>query len=369
MKTAATEMFGLDIPVFAFSHCRDVVVETSRSGGMGVLGCTYHSPDQLRRELDWIERHVEGRPYGIDVLLPAAYARIETPRITLGDIPKEQSEYLRHYLDEAGIPRLPEGQADELIMTEVSRLNMTREQAAALVDVALEYPIKLIVNALGAPPVEMVERMHKAGVKVGGMVGKVEHARRHVAAGVDILVAQGMEAGGHTGDITSMILWPQVVDAVAPVPVLAAGGIGNGRQMAAALALGAEGVWCGSIWLGTRESDLTSDMKQRLFEAGSENAIQSKARTGKKCRLLDSKLIQAWNRKGAPETLPLPLQTATVLESYLRVERARAHEWLSCPVGQVVGQMQHEMTVKQVIFELLSEFADASERMAGIVDG
>lgn len=367
MRTSATDMFGIDVPIFAFSHCRDVVAETSRSGGMGVLGCTYHSPDQLRRELDWIERHVEGKPYGIDVLLPAAHAKIETPRITTADIPKEQSEYLRHYLDKAGIPRLPEGQADDLISAEVSRLNMTREQAAALIDVALEYPVKLVVNALGAPPVEMVERLHKANVKVGGVIGKVEHARRHLAAGVDILIAQGMEAGGHTGDITSMILWPQVVDAVAPVPVLAAGGIGNGRQMAAALSLGAEGIWCGSIWLGTTESDLTPDMKQRLFAAASENAIQSKARTGKQCRLLDSNLIQAWNQEGAPPTLPLPLQTATVLESYLRVERARAHEWLSCPVGQVVGQMQHEMTVKQVIFELLSEFADATDRMATIV--
>jgi len=367
MKTAATEMFGIAVPIFAFSHCRDVVVETSRSGGMGVLGCTYHSPDQLRRELDWIERHVEGNPYGIDVLLPAAHAKIETPRITVADIPREQSDYLRRYLDRAGIPRLPDGQADELIEAEVSRLNMTREQAAALIDVALEYPIELVVNALGAPPTEMVDRLHSHGVKVGGMVGKVEHARRHVAAGVDILVAQGMEAGGHTGDLTSMILWPQVVDAAAPVPVLAAGGIGNGRQMAAALALGAEGVWCGSIWLGTTESDLAPDIKQRLFAAKAEHAIQSKARTGKQCRLLDSKLIQAWNQDGAPPTLPLPLQTATVLESYLRVERARAHEWLSCPVGQVVGQMQHEMTVRQVVFELLSEFADATGRMAEIV--
>lgn len=368
MKTAATELFGIEVPIFAFSHCRDVVVEVSKAGGLGVLGCTYHSPEQLRHELDWIERHIGGKPYGIDILLPAAYSRTEAPRISVADIPERQSAYLRDYLDKAGIPRLPQDQAGELVDAEVSRLNMTPEQTHALLDVALEYNIALVVNALGAPSREMVDRLHGRGIKVGGMIGKLQHALRHKEAGVDILIAQGMEAGGHTGDITSMILWPQIVDAVAPLPVLAAGGIGRGRQIAAALALGAEGVWCGSIWLGTRESDLTSDMKERLYNAMPEHAIQSKARTGKQCRLLDSKLIQAWNQPDAPDFLPLPLQTATVSEAYLRVARARAHEWLSCPVGQVVGEIREETSVRQLVYEMLEEFVSATERLNRLVE-
>lgn len=367
MKTTATEMFGIDVPVFAFSHCRDVVVEVSKAGGLGVLGCAYYTPEQLREELSWIERHVEGKPYGVDFLLPGKYQKIENPLLKLSDLPREQTDYMRKYLDDAGIPRLPDDHAEALIADEIAKIQMTREQALALVDVALEFPIKLVVNALGAPPKEMVDRLHAAGVKVGGMIGSVDHAQRHKDAGVDILIAQGMEAGGHTGKITSMVLWSQVVDAVAPIPVLAAGGVGRGRHMAAALALGAEGIWCGSIWLTTKESELIPEVKARLLGARSEDAIQSRSRTGKPARILDSKLVQAWSAPGAPDFLPMPLQTAAMAESRLRVERARASEWLSPPAGQIVGDMNRELTVKQVVYEILDEFVDSVDRINRLV--
>lgn len=368
MKTKVTEMLGIDLPVFAFSHCRDVVVEVSKSGGFGVLGCAYHTPERLHEELRWIDDHIGGKPYGIDILIPDRYQKIEHPRISTSDLPSKQTNYLRNYLDEGDVPRLPADRAEELIATEVGKINMTREQADALIEVALEYPVKLVVNALGVPPSEMVELFHSRGIKVGSLVGKPAHAIRQKAAGVDIIVAQGMEAGGHTGDITSMILWPQIVDAVAPTPVLAAGGIGRGRQMAAAFALGAEGIWCGSIWLNTRESELTPEMKQRLIAATAHDTVQSKARTGKQCRILNSKLIQAWEQPDAPEFLPMPLQTAAMAESRLRVERARAEAWLSCPVGQIVGTMNHETTCKQVVYEILDEFADVMARLQEVVE-
>jgi NAD(P)H-dependent flavin oxidoreductase YrpB (nitropropane dioxygenase family) len=191
---------------------------------------------------------------------------------------------------------------------------------------------------------------------------------RQMAAGVDLLVAQGSEAGGHTGTISSMVLWPQVVDAAAPLPVLAAGGIGRGRQMAAALALGAEGVWCGSIWLGTTESELTADLRERFYAARSEDAVQSRAITGKPCRTLKSRFTEAYEQPGAPKPLPMPLQSIAITEARLRFERAHAKEWLSYPVGQIVGDMKGDTTVRQVVQEMLAEFADSVERLGTLID-
>jgi len=366
MKTRMVDMFGIDVPIFAFSHCRDVVVEVSKAGGMGVLGVGYFTPQQLREELNWIESRIDGKPYGIDVLLPGKYQQLAAAHVTFADIPKLQADYMRRYLDEGGIPRLPEDRAEEMISEAVRTIQMTREQSLELLGIALDYDIKLVVNALGAPPRELVDDLHARGVKVGGVVGKVEHAFKHREAGVDLLVAQGSEAGGHTGTLTSMLLWPQVVDAVHPLPVLAAGGIGNGRQIAAALALGAEGVWAGSLWLTTAESEVVPELKQRLLEARSEEAVQRRARTGKPVRVLRSKLMDAYETPDAPPILPMPLQTASMMESNLRVERARARDWLYSPVGQVVGLMKEELTCRQVMYNLMLEYADAVERMEGI---
>jgi NAD(P)H-dependent flavin oxidoreductase YrpB (nitropropane dioxygenase family) len=369
MKTTATELLGIELPIFAFSHCRDVVIEVSRAGGCGVLGVGYHSPAQLREELNWIERHIEGKPYGIDILMPSTYKRLESKSITRADLPELQSDYLREYLDRAGIPRLPENSSDELIDRALATLQMTPEHSLELVEVALEYNIKLVVSALGVPDQELVHRLHKRGILVGSMVGKVEHAIRHRDAGVDIIIAQGTEAGGHTGTISSMVLWPAVVDAVAPLPVLGAGGVGRGRQIAAALALGCEGVWCGSIWLATAESELIPLVKERLIEASAEEAVQRRTRTGKPVRMLKSKLTEAFEQPGAPPYLPLPLQTATMQESNLRVERALAKDWVYCPVGQIVGDIKEQLTVKQVVFDLLNEFVDAAEKFNARIAG
>lgn len=360
MKTKMTEMFGIDVPIFAFSHCRDVVIEVSRAGGFGVLGVAYHSPQQMREELNWIESHIEGKPYGIDVLLPGTYKPVDL-RVTQKDLPSPQTYYLRRKLDEAGIPPLPVDQRDELIDGALSLMQMTPEQSEQAIEIAMEYNIKAVVNALGVPSRQIVDKLHARGIKVGAMIGKPEHALRQKAAGVDFIIAQGSEAGGHTGTISSMVLWPQIVDAVAPLPVLAAGGVGTGRQMAAALALGTEGVWCGSIWLTTAESELIPLVKERLVEAKAEEAVQRRTRTGKPVRMLKSKLTEIFDAPDAPPYLPMPLQTAVMQESNLRVERALAKDWVYCPVGQIVGEMNSQMTCRQVVYDMLNQFVDATE--------
>jgi NAD(P)H-dependent flavin oxidoreductase YrpB (nitropropane dioxygenase family) len=358
MRTAATELLGIEVPIFAFSHCRDVVAEVSKAGGFGVLGAGYFTREQLQEELRWIDAHVGGKPYGVDILMPNEHVPLGTVKVDVNSLPQEQTLFLRKLLDDAGVPPLPAGEAEKMIQAELAKVNMTREESEALLDVCLEHPVKMIVNALGIPSREQVDRMHAHGIKVGALVGKVEHALKQKEANVDLLIAQGAEAGGHTGTISSMILWPQIIEAVAPLPVLAAGGIGRGSQMAAAMAMGAAGVWCGSIWLATKQSDLLPEEKERLFEGKAEDAIQSRSRTGKPVRVLRSKLTDAWEKPGAPPYLPMPLQTLASMEARLRIQRGRAKDFMSPPVGQVVAMMNEETTVRQIVQDMLTEFAD-----------
>jgi NAD(P)H-dependent flavin oxidoreductase YrpB (nitropropane dioxygenase family) len=379
MKTEVCKMLGLELPVFAFTHCRDVVVEVSRAGGMGVLGAVGFTPEQLREELAWIDEHIQGKPYGVDILIPGhaetsnptASSKSEQPSSVedlLARIPQQHRQFMEDYCTKNNIPELPSDLAAELLNAEYGRINMSPASSASLIDVALEFPVSLVVNALGTPAKEQVDKLHARGIKVASLVGKTEHAIAQVAAGVDIIVAQGSEAGGHTGSISSMVLWPQVVDAVAPVPVLAAGGIGRGRQMAAAFALGAEGIWCGSIWLGTEQSELGAAMKERLFTAKSEDAIQSRALSGKPCRMLRSGFSEAWAQPDALPPLPMPLQTLLTLEARLRIERAEVTEHMGYPVGQIVGDMKQESSVKTVIYDLLNEFLESTHRINQLLE-
>src|ERR687888_278419 len=245
MHTDLCDVFGIEYPIFAFSHCRDVVAAVSKAGGLGVLGALAFSPDQLEIELNWIDEHVDGKPYGAGELDPARMGEQLKEMI-----PQQHRDWINKLLDEHGVPALPEDEQGE-----GGLLGWVHEKGREQVQIALEHPIKLLANALGPPPKDVVDLAHEHGVKVAALCGSVAQAERHVNQGVDVVVAQGTEAGGHTGDVASLILWPDVVDAVAPTPVLAAGGIGTGRQIAAALALGCEGVWTGSIWLTTAESD------------------------------------------------------------------------------------------------------------------
>ena len=329
MKTRIAERLGCEVPIFAFSHCRDVVVEVTKAGGFGVLGAATFGPEQLEAELRWIDDHVDGRPYGVDVIIPTKYdtkAEAETGEIDLHDlIPDEHKAFMKRILEEEGVPELPEDER-ERVHREImeGRGAMTPEGARRLVHTALQHDqVKLVVSALGAPPPDIVEELRKRKVMLGALCGKPAHAVRQKEAGVELIIAQGTEAGGHTGDISTLVLVPQVIDTVDnEIPVLAAGGIARGSQIAAALALGAEGVWCGTIWLGTQESELNNFEKEALFRAKTEDAVRRRARTGKTVRMLKSKLSEAWEAPGAPDYLLPPLQGILYNEAHARVVRA-----------------------------------------------
>ena len=269
-------------------------------------------------------------------------------------------------LSDAGVPELPK---DEQLRVErevtEGRGNMTPSGARKLLAVALNHPqVKLVVSALGPPPPDVVELLKSRQVMVGALCGKAQHAMRHQEAGVELLVAQGTEAGGHTGEISTMVLVPQVVQAVrSDIAVLAAGGIAHGSQIEASLALGAQGVWCGTVWLGTVESELDPFEKSVIFEATADDAVRRKARTGKTVRMLKSKLSEAWEAPDAPPYLPTPLQGILYNEAHARVLRAKRKDLYSFPAGQVVGMIQQETSVRDVMYQMQEQYLETLARL------
>ncbi|HEY7484782.1 MAG TPA: nitronate monooxygenase [Streptosporangiaceae bacterium] len=379
MRTEVCETFGIEFPLFAFSHCRDVVAAVTNAGGFGVLGAVAYTPDRLEEELRWLDDHVGGRPYGVDVLVPGKIAdvaeaagRDETDGAEkiISAVPTEHWNFLGQLFEKYGVP-----------VPDLSRVDpsgagrqVTKEGANELIDVALAHPIRLIASALGPPPPIMVEKARAAGIPVAALVGTVEHARRQVAAGVDLIVAQGGEAGGHTGEVSTMVLVPEVVDAVAPLPVLAAGGIGTGRQMAAAMALGASGVWCGSVWLTTEEAETEPTVKRKMLAATSRDTVRSRSRTGKPARQLRSAWTEEWDGPGSPGALPMPLQMIVAEGAMRPINKAAetgnegAQQLANYFVGQVVGLMNTVKPARQVVYDMIDEFADAIVRLNKITE-
>ncbi|MER7818496.1 nitronate monooxygenase family protein [Streptomyces sp. NPDC096153] len=363
METELSKRLGIEHAIFGFTPFPAVAAAISRAGGFGVLGAVrYTTPDDLARDLDWIQEHSDGRPYGLDVVMPARKVEGVTEAEVEAMIPEGHRRFVEELLTKHGVPPLPEGEASGWRIT-----GWMEHVARSQLDVAFDHPIKLLANALGSPPADVVDRAHDRGVLVAALAGSSAHARRHAEAGIDIVVAQGYEAGGHTGEIASMVLTPEVVDAVGPLPVLAAGGIGSGEQIAAGLALGAQGVWLGSIWLTTTEADLHSRaLTAKLLAAGSGDTVRSRALTGKPARQLRTEWTDAWDDPDGPGTLPMPLQGLLVAEAVSRIQKHGTEPLLGTPVGQIVGRMTSERSVQQVFDELTRGFERAVDRIQRI---
>ncbi|QGG94078.1 nitronate monooxygenase [Actinomarinicola tropica] len=372
MKTAVADMLGIEYPILAFSHCRDVVAAVTNAGGFGVLGAVAHTPEQLEIDLTWIDEHVGGKPYGVDLLLPQKYEGADQgglDRDALRQLlPAEQQAFVDDIMARYQVPQLDDEQREAV--SRLGGMNVSPKGYEPLLDVAFDHPIKLIASALGPPPAALIERAHAAGVVVAALAGTKEHALRHQEIGVDIIVAQGTEGGGHTGEVATMVLVPEVVDAVAPTPVLAAGGIGNGRQVAAAMALGAQGIWCGSVWLTTEEAETQPVIKEKYLAARSKDTVRSRSITGKPARMLKTKWTEEWERPDGPGPLGMPLQPLLVSEAQARINRAAntpgsgAQELATYFVGQVVGQMNVSKKAGQVVLDMVEEYADVVLRFA-----
>lgn len=379
MKTAICQLLDIEFPLLAFSHCRDVVAAVTNAGGFGVLGASSHSPDELEHELVWIDEHVDGRPYGVDIVCPEKFEgkgmNLE-PADVVAMVPDAHREYVVTLLAEHGVLLDQLGHEPFRLVQ-----NLSDAIGEELLDVSFRHPIKLIANALGVPPQYMIDRAKAEGVPVAALVGAKEHALKQVSAGVDVLVVQGTEAGGHCGEVTTMVLVPEVIEAieaVAPgkdVSVLAAGGIVTGRQVAAAIALGAAGAWTGSVWLTTEEAETATYTVQKMLRASSRDTVRSKGRTGKYSRQLRSAWTDAWlpDAKG-PGALPLPLQSVVAEQPLRRLDvlaangHPGAQELASYWVGQGVGLMNKVRPAREVVREMIEDYLDAAERIAASLE-
>ena len=376
MKSQLCSKLGIEFPLFAFSHCRDVVAAVTNAGGFGVLGAVMHSAATLEVELQWIDEHVAGKPYGIDLLIPNNMEDKEgavTDAELRARIPPEHIKYVNDLMHQHGI------ETDDLWSGDYDDRDsngMREAGAARLLDVAFKHPIKLFVNALGVPPPSIMQRARDNGVLVGALAGAKEHAIKHAAAGVDLVVVSGTEAGGHCGEVSTMVVLPEVLQALEAyqdIAVLAAGGIATGKQMAACMAMGAAGVWTGSVWLTTVEAETTPTVKAKMLQATSRDTVRSRSRTGKPTRQLRSAWSDAWHAADAPDPLPMPLQGLLSRPPMAKVDKlaagghAGAQALAAYYVGQAVGLMNAEQSARSVVHEFMQDYVDAVERLSATI--
>jgi NAD(P)H-dependent flavin oxidoreductase YrpB (nitropropane dioxygenase family) len=376
MKTPVCELLRIEFPLLAFSHCRDVVAAVTNAGGFGVFGAMRYGPEELEAELRWIDEQVDGRPYGLDVIVPQSFEgkgeQLDADALA-SRISDDHWDFLERLLDEHGLAGTWDRQA--AIRSSRASTLFSDENIDALLHVSFSHPIRLIASALGPAPARLIERAKRHGVPCAGLVGAPEHAVKQVHAGVDLVIASGYEAGGHTGEIGTMVLVPEVISAVrdSGVPVLAAGGIVTGRQMAAAIALGAAGVWTGSVWLTTHEAETSAFLREKMLHASSRDTVRSRARTGKPARQLRTAWHQAWERPDSPGTLPMPLMTMLTWDALERIESAAegghggARELASYYVGQGVGLMTTAKSAAEVVQDFMEDFAEGFEAMQAAV--
>jgi NAD(P)H-dependent flavin oxidoreductase YrpB (nitropropane dioxygenase family) len=366
LRTPLCDLLGIEHPIVGFTPSEHVAAAVSRAGGLGVLGCVrFNDPAELDAVLTWMDENTGGRPYGIDVVMPATVPTEGAAADLDQLIPDQHRAFVEKTLLDLGVPPLPDDtQAGDGV------LGWLHSIARKHVEVALAHPAALIANALGSPPPDVIASAHDRGMLVAALAGKAEHARRQVASGVDIVVAQGHEAGGHTGEIGTMVLVPEVVDAVGDqAHVLAAGGIGCGRQIAAALALGAAGAWMGSAWLVTAEYQQLSAapaVQQALLRATSSDTVRSRIYSGKPARLLKNRWTAAWEQPGAPAPLPMPLQNLLVSDAHQRLMRSGQPDVVPMPAGQIIGRMNEVRPVADVIADLITETDETLDRLGGL---
>ncbi len=357
--TPLCDLLGIKYPILQAGMVPggspELAAAVSNAGGLGVLGASGWEPEDIREKIRWI-RYNTNNPFGVDLQLPVSMADVDDNRTEVkASLPVDYPDHVAWVNEAIQRHSIPEARAGKSFAYNPAFI---RRQ----VEVILEEEVPVFVSALG-PPGWMTEDAHKLGMKVIGMAGSPRHARRHVEAGVDVVVAQGNEAGGHTGRIATMVLVPQVVDAIAPVPVVAAGGIGDGRGIAAALSLGAQGVWCGTLFLCSNEAAVPDIHKRRIAEGRSEDWVISRLSTGKTARYYNNVLVQEWAESGL-EALPMPLQGMLIEDMEAGVAEGHLEELELSSGGQVGGLIAERRPAGRIVDDLVSH---ASDVLAGIV--
>ncbi len=368
IRTRVCDMLGIKYPILLAGmggmggpvSGPELVAAVSNAGGLGVLGCAFLSPrkvDEMIRQT----KELTDKPFGVDTIIPPEVPQSGTTAEFKAELPSVATEAQPDPIDklreELGVPK-PSGGAGYLAAIAEDTV-WSQEAFREQVEVIMEHRVAAWAAALG-DPAPWIPECHARGIKVIGVVASVRGARRLVKSGVDIIAASGAEAGGHNSRIGTMVLIPQVVDAVTPVPVVAGGGIGDGRGLVAAMALGAEGVWCGTAFLGTHEALFEDYHKQLIVESTEDDTVVSKVITGKQARYLRNRLVEAWHSANLP-TLPMPLQSIAIIPILDGAYEADMADIVPAPAGQVVGMTRERRPAKQVVEEMVAGALQALE--------
>ena len=331
-----------------------LVAEISKAGGLGVLGDNFANVDDLDAGIKELKRQIGDMPYGVDFLLPATRAEVtasnnrELYQQVAGQYPGHVA-VVQELMDEHNLGPAEVKEAEP----------MSTDLLNKKIEVVLDNRVPVFAAATGEPPIWFTERGHAQGTKFIGMCGAVRHAARHVAADVDIITAQGTEAGGHTGNISTFVLVPQIVEAVRPRPVLAAGGIGSGRHVAASLALGAQGVWVGTAFLVAEENNIPEAHQEQILAGRSDQFTLSKFSSGKQQRSFQNVVKEKWSASGL-EALPMPLQ-GLIQEPFTRAARdAGRLDLIGNPAGQIGGMLSDRKPAREILMGMVDE---AEERI------
>lgn len=365
MRTPICDTFGIEYPIFGFSPSPDVVAAITNAGGMGVLGLASMTPDGVHEALNLVDEAVDGKPYGVDVIIPALTSETEAAdpeqlaEIMRAQIPQRHRDFVDELLRRFDVPPLPPDAEDTPAGL------FTHLVARAQLDAAFDHSPAFVVNALGPLPPDLVDRCRAQDIPNGALAGKREHALRLREAGVDVIVSTAYEAAGHTGDIAGMVLHAEISEAVAPLPVLAAGAMATGRQIAAAMALGAQGGWVGSAWLTSEEWGTPSmltlfrgllDDQERYLAATSSDTVRTRWATGKPARLLRTPWSDAWEAEDSPGYLPMPLQGMLLEEAQARMGYAKRSDIGFMPAGQVIGMLNEIKPIAQIVADMVREY-------------
>ena len=356
LKTRVCELLGVDVPIFGFAHSVEAAAAISNAGGLGVFGATRDTPEEIEANLARMRELTGERAFGVDLVLPKGMPEHDDREAIEAQIPAAHREFVEGLEERYRVPPASRpGMRSRFVRSE----DMAREQIEAV----LESTVDLFACGIGMP-LEVVTRAKEKGMTTLALVGAPHHAHAALAAGADILVAQGHDAGAHTGPIGTLSLVPQIVDLAGDVPVLAAGGIATGRQILASLAMGAQGVWLGTVWLTTEEHALDPILQKKLLDAGSRDTVISRADSGKTLRQIKTSWSDEWARDDAPEPLKMPYQDILVGDLLGAIDEHRVEPLMHQPAGQSIAYCQEVGTVASVMDRLLAEYEEACRSLA-----
>lgn len=359
LNTKFTDMLGIEYPILAFTHCKDVVAAVVNAGGFACLGEAMHTPEQIAADIKWIRDKVGDKPFGIDLVLPSSAPPAGTVDKLHEGIPEDYWAFARGIKEKYDIPD-PKGKQD---LHQWGGLN--QEIARAQMEVILDERAPVFCSGLGSPAF-FIEAAHERDMKIFGLIGKKRQAQREIEQGVDVIIAQGYDAAGHTGPIGTFSIVAEVAAIAGDVPVIAAGGISTGRHLAAALCLGASGVWTGSMWLCSRESDTTMAMKEVLLEADSNSTVYSSSISGFPMRVTKCAWTEEWAKPDAPKPLGSPYQMLLSSEYIQASNDWQRKDLMTEAAGQGIGFVTSMKPARQMVTDMVEEALVTFEELTGV---